>query len=133
MDRLGVSRCLVLTDPPSGLRALLVIDDLTLGPAAGGIRTRRYDSLAEAGALVTVAVLDPARAARVPDFIASAGAVIEGIGASLLGLTDRTTLIDRIGMTTREVLRDAADGRRTSTDVAEARARARLAAGRNAR
>lgn len=42
------ARCLFLSDPPSGLRAVLVLDDLTLGPAAGGIRTRSYPSLRNA-------------------------------------------------------------------------------------
>ncbi len=39
---LPTDRLLLWHDPPSGLRALLCIDDLTLGPAAGGIRTCRY-------------------------------------------------------------------------------------------
>ncbi len=46
------TRCLVLRDRPSGLRAVIAIDDVTLGPAAGGIRTHRYastdDAIAEA-------------------------------------------------------------------------------------
>lgn len=42
------SRCIVVSDPPSGLRAFIVIDDTTLGPAAGGVRTRRYASTREA-------------------------------------------------------------------------------------
>jgi leucine dehydrogenase len=33
-----------IEDPDSGLLAFVVIDDTTLGPAAGGIRTRRYAS-----------------------------------------------------------------------------------------
>jgi leucine dehydrogenase len=37
-------------DAASGLEAILVIDDDTLGPAAGGVRTRSYPSLAEARA-----------------------------------------------------------------------------------
>jgi len=41
-------RTLLFHDPPSGLRAVLCVDDLRLGPAAGGIRTRRYPSVAEA-------------------------------------------------------------------------------------
>lgn len=43
-----VERLLVFTDAPSGLRAYLVIDDLTLGPAVGGTRTRAYPSAAAA-------------------------------------------------------------------------------------
>ncbi len=41
-------RCIMVSDPPSGLRAFVVIDDTTLGPAAGGVRTRRYSSAREA-------------------------------------------------------------------------------------
>jgi glutamate dehydrogenase/leucine dehydrogenase len=44
-----------IEDASSGLLAFIVIDDTTLGPAAGGIRTRSYDdedeALAEAAAL----------------------------------------------------------------------------------
>ena len=36
--------CMVWTDRASGLRAVLVIDDTTLGPAAGGVRTQPYPS-----------------------------------------------------------------------------------------
>jgi leucine dehydrogenase len=42
------SRCVVVNDPPSGLRAFIVIDDTSLGPAAGGVRTKRYGSAREA-------------------------------------------------------------------------------------
>ncbi len=42
------SRCIMVSDPPSGLRAFVVIDDTTLGPAAGGVRTRRYTNAREA-------------------------------------------------------------------------------------
>jgi leucine dehydrogenase len=41
----GAGRCYLFHDAPSGLRAALVIDDLTLGPAAGGIRTATYPTL----------------------------------------------------------------------------------------
>ncbi|MFQ5627563.1 MAG: Glu/Leu/Phe/Val dehydrogenase dimerization domain-containing protein [bacterium] len=44
----NAERCFFLNDPISGLRAILVLDDLTLGPAAGGIRTRQYSSTAAA-------------------------------------------------------------------------------------
>ncbi|ACY17898.1 Glu/Leu/Phe/Val dehydrogenase dimerization domain-containing protein [Haliangium ochraceum] len=39
------ARCFLFSDPASGLRAVVVIDDLTLGPAAGGTRTHAYPSL----------------------------------------------------------------------------------------
>jgi len=45
LESQGASRCIVWTDAPSGLRAVLVIDDVTLGPAAGGVRTQRYPGL----------------------------------------------------------------------------------------
>ena len=47
-DDAGIGRALFFRDVASGLRAVLVIDDMTLGPAAGGVRTRAYASLAEA-------------------------------------------------------------------------------------
>ena len=65
---------------------------------------------------------------HVPDIIASAGAVVEGIGASVMKLPVRISLIDQLGVTAREVLEEA---QRTATppiDVAEARARRRIAA-----
>lgn len=55
MRDLEVDRVVLWRDPASGLEAILVIDDLTLGPAAGGVRTRAYGSpeaaLADAAAL----------------------------------------------------------------------------------
>ena len=48
LDAAGTARCLLWRDPPSGLTAVLVIDDLTLGPGAGGVRTRAYASLSAA-------------------------------------------------------------------------------------
>jgi leucine dehydrogenase len=53
--RLGLDRLYLVTDPASGLRALIAIDDTTLGPAAGGVRTRRYATFSEA--LVDAAAL----------------------------------------------------------------------------
>ncbi|MDC3960033.1 Glu/Leu/Phe/Val dehydrogenase dimerization domain-containing protein [Polyangium jinanense] len=65
---------------------------------------------------------------HVPDPIASAGAVIDGIGLSVMGLPDRTPLIDRLGETARLVLDEAKATGRTPMEVAEARALARIAA-----
>lgn len=53
----GAHRVLLLLEPKLGLRAILVLDDLTLGPGVGGIRTRAYASAEEAA-------LDAARLAR---------------------------------------------------------------------
>ncbi|MFT3775885.1 MAG: Glu/Leu/Phe/Val dehydrogenase dimerization domain-containing protein [Minicystis sp.] len=70
----------------------------------------------------------------VPDILASAGAVIDGIGASVMGLDDRGPLIDRLGETAREVLAEARQSGRSTVDVAEARAWRRIvAAGGRAR
>ncbi|HTJ41760.1 MAG TPA: Glu/Leu/Phe/Val dehydrogenase dimerization domain-containing protein [Kofleriaceae bacterium] len=66
----------------------------------------------------------------VPDVLASAGAVIDGIGASVMKLADRTPLIDALAATAGALLRESRDTGRTTTDLAHARARARIAAAR---
>jgi leucine dehydrogenase len=43
----------------------------------------------------------------VPDVVASAGAVIEGIGRSVMGLADRGPMIDALGDTARAILEEA--------------------------
>jgi leucine dehydrogenase len=48
LETAGGGRMLLFSDPGCGLRAVLVIDDVTLGPAAGGIRTRAYPSVRDA-------------------------------------------------------------------------------------
>jgi len=63
----------------------------------------------------------------VPDFIASAGAVIDGIGASVMGLRDRTDLIDRLGGVTYQVLKEAQETGALPARIAEHRARQRIA------
>ncbi len=56
--------------------------------------------------------LHRARVLFVPDLISSAGAVIEGIGRTVMGLDDRERLIDALRQTARLVLEDAErDGR----------------------
>jgi leucine dehydrogenase len=62
----------------------------------------------------------------VPDLIASAGAVIDGIGASVMGLEDRSSLIDRLGETARKVLHASLGGEQTTTELARAMAIQRL-------
>lgn len=57
LEERGAKRVLLLLEPKLGLRAVLVLDDLTLGPGVGGIRTRAYASAEEAA-------LDAARLAR---------------------------------------------------------------------
>lgn len=48
LEATEVERCMLFSDPESGLRAILVLDDITLGPACGGVRTARYDSFEDA-------------------------------------------------------------------------------------
>jgi leucine dehydrogenase len=56
-DLEGVERAIAFAEPSCGLRGFLVLDDLTLGPAAGGVRTRAYAREADA-------LTDAARLAR---------------------------------------------------------------------
>jgi leucine dehydrogenase len=65
---------------------------------------------------------------HVPDAIASAGAVVDGIGRTVMRLPDRTHLIDGLGRTALEVLQEAERQDRTSLEIAEERAHARIAA-----
>lgn len=48
MEGSGAHRVLALRDGESGLRAFLVMDDVTLGPGCGGIRTQIYPSESDA-------------------------------------------------------------------------------------
>ncbi len=69
----------------------------------------------------------------VPDIIASAGGVVDGIGRDVMGLDDRSALIDALGPLTREVLQQAQAEGTTTLAVARARALARLDQARRAR
>ncbi|MEZ4443216.1 MAG: Glu/Leu/Phe/Val dehydrogenase dimerization domain-containing protein [Polyangiaceae bacterium] len=64
---------------------------------------------------------------HVPDAIASAGAVIEGIGKEVMGLVDTGPLIARLGVTAGEVLDEAAAEDLPESLVAARKARDRLA------
>jgi leucine dehydrogenase len=118
--------------------------DIVAPCAGGGVITAEVAASMRAWAVCgaannALASMEAARvlAARgilhVPDPIASAGAVIDGIGASVMALTDRTALIDRLGDTAGEVLEEAARSGRTAVEVAEARARGRIAGARGRR
>ena len=48
LSETGVERCMLLSDASCGLQAILVLDDLTLGPAAGGVRTAKYSNFQSA-------------------------------------------------------------------------------------
>ncbi len=64
----------------------------------------------------------------VPDVLASCGAVIEGAGERLMGLQDRTPLIDQLRDTVGDVLRQALDTGTRASDIVRRRAKARIEA-----
>ncbi len=68
----------------------------------------------------------------VPDVIASAGAVVDGIGRTVMGLDDRTALVDRLGEIAEAVLREALETGEPASRVAARIADARIAARREA-
>jgi leucine dehydrogenase len=120
-------------------RILLESVDVIAPCATGGVITeeiaRSLQSWAVCGgannalASAEVAQILAARGVlHVPDPIASAGAVIDGIGRSVMHLADPTPLIDRLGETAREVLEEARTSGKTPIEVAEIRARRRIAA-----
>ncbi|MDF1561908.1 MAG: Glu/Leu/Phe/Val dehydrogenase dimerization domain-containing protein [Deltaproteobacteria bacterium] len=63
---------------------------------------------------------------HVPDALASAGAVVEGLGRSLMGRSDTSDLVDRLGSVAAEILEASATEGRPAGEVAIARARDRL-------
>jgi leucine dehydrogenase len=60
----------------------------------------------------------------VPDVVSSAGGVAEGIGADLMGLADRTALIDRLGPLSEEILNASRQRDVPTTVIAAERAAA---------
>jgi leucine dehydrogenase len=115
--------------------------DVVAPCAVGGVMTEEVARSLRAWAVVGAAnnVLASEEVARtlgargalvVPDVIASAGAVIEGIGRTVMGLDDRAPLIDALGDTARTVLQRAERSGRTTTEVAAEMARASLEAAR---
>lgn len=109
-------RLVLAHDPGSGLRAVLAIDDTTLGPALGGVRYRRYPHAAagirEAQRLAAAMTLKNAAAGlpygggkavilddgRAPDrdaLMAALGRVVAGLGGAYLpGVDMGTTTAD---------------------------------------
>lgn len=118
------ARCLLLTDRASGLRAALVLDDLTLGPAAGGVRTRAYPSLAEA-------VADAAALARAMTIKCALAGLAAGGGKAVVldhpGL-NRPAAFARLGELIDELgglFRTAGDLGTTAADLAAMASRCR--------
>lgn len=67
----------------------------------------------------------------VPDPVSSAGGVIEGIGTTVMGLDDRTPLIERLGETTRAIVRESKAEKTSPSAVAERLAERRIAQARS--
>lgn len=64
----------------------------------------------------------------VPDVVSSAGGVIEGVARDVMGASDTGPMIDALGPLAQSLLEEAAAEGLTPTEVAERRARARIAA-----
>jgi leucine dehydrogenase len=117
LEARGVARCLAFSDPASGLRAFVVLDDLTLGPAAGGVRTRRYPSTEDA-------LADAARLARAMTLKCALAGLDAGGGKAVVldhpGL-DRKQAFERLGRHVEELgglLHTAGDLGTTAEDLA---------------
>jgi leucine dehydrogenase len=109
-------RCIVWTDRASGLRAVVVLDDMTLGPAAGGVRTRAYASLADA-------VSDASKLARAMTHKCALAGLAAGGGKAVVldhaGL-DRARAFARLGVLVEELgglFRTAGDLGTTAADL----------------
>ena len=117
LEKNGAARCLVIADRPSGLRAFLVIDDVTLGPAVGGIRTRHYPS-AEA------ALEDAIKLARTMTIKCALAGLPAGGGKAVVieqGEWNRERAFERLGEVVEElggVFRTAGDLGTTALDLA---------------
>jgi leucine dehydrogenase len=111
------ARCLLWTDTATGLRAVVVLDDLTLGPAAGGTRTRSYASLVDA-------VADAAALARAMTLKCAISGIDAGGGKAVIldhpGM-DRPRAFARFGAFVEELgglFRTAGDLGTTAADLA---------------
>src|SRR5690606_3594212 len=69
----------------------------------------------------------------VPDVVSSAGAVVEGIGRTVMGLADRTPLLDALGATARQILSRSDERGQSTVEIALAMAHERLARPRPSR
>jgi leucine dehydrogenase len=119
LTSLGCARVTFWSDAASGLRAVLAVDDTTLGPAVGGIRTRAYPSLAAAAE-------DAARLARAMTMKTALGGVDAG-GAKIVVVDhpgfDRAAGFARLGQLVAELrgmVRTAGDLGTTAADLAAA-------------
>ena len=117
LEARSTPRCYLWSDRASGLRAVAVLDDVTLGPCAGGTRLRAYPSVA-------AAVDDAAALARAMTVKCALGGVDAGGGKIVVmdhpGL-DRTAAFHRLGQFVDELggrLRTAGDYGTNEADIA---------------
>jgi leucine dehydrogenase len=117
LEARDAARCLLWTDTATGLRAVVVLDDLTLGPAAGGTRTRGYPTLADA-------VADAASLARAMTLKCAISGIDAGGGKAVIldrpGM-DRPRAFARFGAFVQELggmFRTAGDLGTTAADLA---------------
>jgi len=116
LEDTGLERAVFVSDAPSGLRAIIAIDDLTLGPAAGGIRTMPYSNVGEA-------LSDAAGLARAMTLKCALGGLDAGGGKAVVldheGL-DRPRAFAALGRHVEELgglFRTAGDLGTTATDL----------------
>jgi leucine dehydrogenase len=119
VEALDCARLMLWSDRQSGLRAVLAIDDVSLGPAAGGIRTWKYGSL-------TAAVHDAAGLARSMT-IKTALAGLDAGGGKIVVIDhpglDRPAAFARLGQLIEELgglMQTAGDLGTTAEDLAAA-------------
>ena len=125
-----------------GIDALLSTDADVLAPCAiGGTITKEVAASAKAWAICGAAnnmlsesqaedLLRSRHISVVPDVLSSAGAVIEGIGHTVMHLSDRSGMIAQLGATTRRVLETAIREDRNASEIAERLALNRLESAR---
>lgn len=102
-------RILTFSEPEIGLEAILVLDNTVLGPAAGGIRTARYDS-------VEAATKDVRALARAMTIKCSLAGLDAGGGKAVIieqDNWDRAAVFRRFG----EIVQDLGGDFRTAGDL----------------
>lgn len=123
-----------VVSPDSILRADV---DVICPCATGGVLTEAVANTMRAWAVCGAAnnilagpeiatILDARGVLLVPDVVASAGAVVDGIGERVMGLNDRSALIDGLGDIAYELLKDSKQLHCTTVELAHRRAWERI-------
>jgi leucine dehydrogenase len=126
----------------AGANDILTCDADIISPCAiGGVITTAVAQAMRGWALCGAAnriIAEPQASQRlhargilhVPDVVASAGAVVDGVGETIMGLADRSALIDALGQTALELLVASKESGRPTDELAEEHAWARIRAAR---